>query len=233
MITQEGLNDQLLGILVSKERPDLEKEKERLIVEGAENKRELKEIEEKILEVLSSNKNILTDETAINILTASKEKSNEISEKQQIAEETEKNIDEARQEYQSVSQEAATLFFCISDLANIDPMYQYSLTYFIDLFTMAILNSEQSTKMDVRLNNLRKYFLYSLYCNICRSLFEKDKLLFSFLLSVKLLEFRGELNQQLWRFLLTGGISLDEKFPAKPEEAWVSDKMWTEICRFS
>ena len=99
MITQEGLNDQLLGILVSKERPDLEKEKERLIIEGAENKRELKEIEEKILEVLSSNKNILTDETAINILTASKEKSNEISEKQQIAEETEKNIDEARQEY--------------------------------------------------------------------------------------------------------------------------------------
>ena len=66
---------------MSKERPDLEKEKERLIVEGAENKKELKEIEEKILEVLSSNKNILTDETAINILTASKEKSNEISEK--------------------------------------------------------------------------------------------------------------------------------------------------------
>jgi dynein heavy chain len=35
MITFEGLNDQLLGILVKKERPDLEKAKEGLIIEGA------------------------------------------------------------------------------------------------------------------------------------------------------------------------------------------------------
>lgn len=45
MITYEGLNDQLLGILVKKERPDLEKEKERLIVESASNKKQLAEIE--------------------------------------------------------------------------------------------------------------------------------------------------------------------------------------------
>ena len=35
MITKEGLNDQLLGILVKKERPELEAEKQRLIIEGA------------------------------------------------------------------------------------------------------------------------------------------------------------------------------------------------------
>ncbi len=70
-----------MGILVKKERPDLEKEKERLIIESANNKKQLAEIEQKILEVLSGNKNILTDETAIEVLTASKVKSNEIKEK--------------------------------------------------------------------------------------------------------------------------------------------------------
>jgi dynein heavy chain len=75
MITYEGLNDQLLGIIVKKERPDLEEEKERLILEGAANQKELFEIEQQILKVLSSDKNILQDEEAINILTASKEKS--------------------------------------------------------------------------------------------------------------------------------------------------------------
>lgn len=45
MITPEGLTDQLLGIVVSQERPDLEQQKEKLILEGAENKRKLKEIE--------------------------------------------------------------------------------------------------------------------------------------------------------------------------------------------
>lgn len=62
------------------------------------------EIEQQILKVLSSDKNILQDEEAINILTASKEKSTEIKEKQEIATITEKNIDAARQEYKPVSQ---------------------------------------------------------------------------------------------------------------------------------
>lgn len=83
MITTEGLDDQLLGIVVARERPELEEEKNALILQSAENKRQLKEIEDKILEVLSSSEgNILEDETAIKILSSSKILSNEISEKQ-------------------------------------------------------------------------------------------------------------------------------------------------------
>lgn len=50
----QGLMDQLLGIAVAKERPDLEEEKNKLILQGAENKRKLKEIEDEILRVLST-----------------------------------------------------------------------------------------------------------------------------------------------------------------------------------
>ena len=39
MITPVGLEDQLLGIVVAKERPDLEAEKNHLILQGAENKK--------------------------------------------------------------------------------------------------------------------------------------------------------------------------------------------------
>ena len=52
--------------------------KNKLIVEGAANKNKLKEIEDKILEVLSSDGNILEDETAIQILSSSKVLSEEI-----------------------------------------------------------------------------------------------------------------------------------------------------------
>ena len=53
MITQHGLEDQLLGIVAAVEKPALEEKKNELIVEGASNKKKLQEIEDKILEVLS------------------------------------------------------------------------------------------------------------------------------------------------------------------------------------
>ena len=34
----------------------------------------------------------------------------------------------------TVALRASLLFFCISDLATVDPMYQYSLSWFIALF---------------------------------------------------------------------------------------------------
>ncbi len=54
---------------------------------------------------------------------------NEISEKQSIAEETENKIDSARMGYTPIAVHSTVLFFSIADLANIDPMYQYSLAW--------------------------------------------------------------------------------------------------------
>lgn len=54
MITSEGLQDQLLSIVAAKEKPELEEQKNNLILQSAENKRKQKEIEDTILEVLSS-----------------------------------------------------------------------------------------------------------------------------------------------------------------------------------
>lgn len=42
------------------------------------------------------------------------------------------------------------------------------------------------------------------YTNICRSLFEKDKLLFAFLLAARIMMGRKELDPHLYQFLLTG-----------------------------
>lgn len=66
-------------------RPELEEERNALILQSADNKRQLKEIEDKILETLQSSEgNILEDESAIQILDSAKIMSNEISKKQQV-----------------------------------------------------------------------------------------------------------------------------------------------------
>ncbi|KAG7245081.1 hypothetical protein INR49_023647, partial [Caranx melampygus] len=192
MITPQGLQDQLLGIVAAKEKPELEEKKNQLILESAANNKQLKEIEDKILQVLSSSEgNILEDETAIKILSSSKVLSEEISEKQKIATVTEKEIDDTRMGYRPVAEHSSILFFCISELANIEPMYQYSLTWFINLYLYSIAESVKS-----------------------------------------IMQGKGQVDDQVWRFLLTGGIALDNPYP-NPAPEWLSDKSWSEIVRAS
>jgi dynein heavy chain, axonemal len=53
-VTPEGLEEQLLGLVVEEERPDLANMKAQLVVSNARMKKELKEIEDKILLMLSN-----------------------------------------------------------------------------------------------------------------------------------------------------------------------------------
>ncbi|NXA07095.1 DYH3 protein, partial [Sapayoa aenigma] len=233
MITPLGLQDQLLGIVAAKEKPELEEKKNKLIIESAANKKQLKEIEDKILEVLShSEGNILEDETAIQILSSSKILSEEISEKQKISSLTEKEIDSTRMGYKPAAVHSAVVFFCISDLANIEPMYQYSLTWFINLYIQSIAKSKKGRNLEERIKNITDHFTISIYNNVCRSLFEKDKVLFSFLLTVGIMKGKDQIDDEVWRFLLTGGVALDNPHP-NPAPDWLSNKSWAELVRAS
>lgn len=230
MITYEGLSDQLLNQVVEKENPELQTKKEALVIEGAKNKNKLQEVEDQILHTLQTSEDILGDAAGIEILQNAKVVSDDISKKQAIGEKVEIEIDEARNGYKPVAQRTSGLFFCIADLANVDPMYQYSLDFYKGLFDKAIIESEQSDDLEERLGFLNKEMLESLYRNICRSLFERHKPIFAALLTIKIKEMNGTLDEKTKLFLLTGGVSLGEELPENPTN-WVMAKQWGEIFR--
>jgi dynein heavy chain, axonemal len=200
----DGLEDQLLGIVVQKERPDLQQAKEQLVIQNAKMKNELKGIEDEILRLLaSSSGDILADESLITTLSQAKVTATDIGEKVIEAEKTEKEIDETREKYRPTAYQGSLLFFCVADLSFVDLMYQYSLQWFINLFVRAIEDSPTSEDVAQRCS-LNDYFLYLLYKNICRGLFEMHKLLFSFTLCVKLMQGMDKIDAMEWRYLLTG-----------------------------
>jgi dynein heavy chain len=120
-----------------KEKPELEMIKNQLIMTSAQNRKQLKEVEDSILEVISASQGyLLEDEKAIEILTTSKTIAQEIAEKEEISSKTEIEIDENRNLYKKVALNACTLFFTVHDLSSINHVYQFSLNWFITLFEM-------------------------------------------------------------------------------------------------
>jgi len=235
MITPEGLQDQLLGILAAEEKPELEEKKNKLIVEGANNKKQLKEIEDKILKVLSSSQgNILEDETAIQILSSSKILSEEIAAKQKVATATEDEIDQTRDGYKPVADHAAVLFFCIVELENIDPMYKFSLPWFISIYHQSIIEAEQKSKIEERISDLKTKFTDTMYTKISRSLFHEHVLIFSFILCVGIVAGEGKVVPEVWSALLTGGQPMaKEGVIPNPHPGWLSQSAWLQLVRVS
>lgn len=228
-LTEDGLEDQLLGIVVAKERPDLQELREKLVSESAANANQLSQVEESILQTLSKTKgDILEDETAVQILDSSKVLSTGIIEKQAAAEVTKNKIETFRQKYQTVAKHSSVLYYCIIDLPVIDPMYQFSLSWYINLYVYSIENANKSKDFERRLKFLIDAITRNLYNSICRSLFEKDKLMFSFILATNIMLSKNLLNRMEYKFLLFGGDG-NENMSAMPDTAWISDKMWTDI----
>ncbi|KOC62554.1 Dynein heavy chain 7, axonemal [Habropoda laboriosa] len=230
-LTIGALEDQLLGIVVAKERPDLQEKREYLIVQSAANKKALKQVEDNILKTLSvAGASILEDEEAIEILDSSKILSTDILKKQAAAIKTETQIEGFRQNYRPIAKHSSALYYTITDLPNIDPMYQYSLTWFINLYVISIDTANKSKVFERRLAFLRETFTYNLYQNVCRSLFEKDKLLYSFVLYTTILMTEKALTREEISFFLSGGVAL-AAVSDNPGSDWLPDKSWGEISR--
>jgi dynein heavy chain len=146
-ITPFGLEEQMLNQLIKLEFPDLQAKKDEIVESNAKNAKITYDLENKILHSLSEAEQImdlLSNDDLINILAESKRVSTEIEEQQKISAVAEKQIEETRAAFRVVAFRASVLFFCINDLNQIDPMYQYSLQWFQRLFAAGVKNSEPS-----------------------------------------------------------------------------------------
>lgn len=92
----------------------------------------------------------------------------QISKRLAEAEQTELQITTAREKYRKVATRGSVMYFVVATLGDVDPMYQYSLKYFNQLFNSCIEQSEPSPDLDVRLGILLRNITSSVYTNVAR-----------------------------------------------------------------
>lgn len=147
---------------------------------------------------------------------------------------TELKLEEFRESYKQVATHAATIYYSITDLPNLDPMYQFSLTWYVNLYIFSIENANKSKHIVKRLKFLIDAVTVNLYNNVCRSLFEKDKLLFAFILTTKIMISNKQLQMDELEFLMHGPkskIDVTDSANKNPDPSWISDKVWINILQ--
>ncbi|VDK74222.1 unnamed protein product [Dibothriocephalus latus] len=167
-VTLKGLEDQLLSVIVKHERQALEEQRERLILKTSENKQLLKDLEDTLLrELATSTGNMLDNMDLVNTMEETKKKVTDVSEKLKLAATTAVDVEKLRDAYRPVARRGAILFFVLSDLAVVNPMYQFSLPAYLSVFEPALRKSMPDNNFQKRLDKMMHVVTMSVYIYGC------------------------------------------------------------------
>jgi dynein heavy chain len=233
-VTMQGLEQQLLGRVLQKERAELEEQKKVLNEEVNANKKTLKALEDDLLyRLANSTGNLLDDVELIEVLQNTKTTGIEVQEKLQTAADTDKRINTAREEYRPVATRGSLLYFLVVDMAAINNMYMVSLQQFLELFDFSIDNSDKAPLASKRIGNIIEYVTFYVTCYMQRGLFERHKLIWVLMLAMKIEQVSGRLSSNYVGCLLKGGGALDPKSERAKPHAWLTESIWMNCLAVS
>ncbi|TYZ57148.1 hypothetical protein PybrP1_002034 [[Pythium] brassicae (nom. inval.)] len=148
-VTILGLEDQLLNLVVSKERHDLAVKRETLIQEQNNGKIELKKLEDDILFYLASaDDDITNNQPLISILSDTKYKAQLTQNNMEAAKKTQESVNVTSEKYRSIAARGALLFFLMNDISKVHSYYIYSLASFQQVFLSGIYRVPMTTRAD-------------------------------------------------------------------------------------
>ena len=86
---------------------------------------------------------------------------------------TAKSIDMVRDGYRPTAKHGAIWFFVLSDMARVNPMYQYSLSAFMEVFTASLRKATPDADVSRRVTNVINTFTKSFYDYGCTGEWKK------------------------------------------------------------
>lgn len=99
----------------------------------------------------------------------------------------------------------------------------------LQIFNTVIELSEKNDDLTTRLNILYDEITLAIYTNVSRGLFERHKLVFSFMLCTAILLDAKHINLIEFNYLLRGAIGTKIDEIKKPDDPSITDQMWLNV----
>ena len=150
------------------------------------------------------------------------------------AAETQAEIAIIREQYRAAAIRASIVYFVLFDLAYVDPMYMFSLDSYNALYLKSIADSrvagvegEPELTAGERCAVINSHHTLATYRYVCKGLFERHKLLYSLLLTTRIMMNDGKIPKPEIDFVYFGGVVLDRKGQRKnPAPEWLNEVTW-------
>lgn len=232
-VTFNGLKEQLISEVVVFEEEEKEILRKKLVTQMSENKKTREGLEHQLLSNLVNAKGSLLDNgELINTLEETQQKSKVIEQALIEGKETKIVLEEARKAYNDVAMRGAVLFFCMQKLSAVSEMYEYSLTSYLDVFRISLKEAKPENIQQHRINNIIDKLTHNMFNYVMLGIFEEHKLMFSFQMTIMILEKENKLNKAELDFFLKGNTSLKE-ITENPPVSWLSKSAFADLIFLS
>ncbi|CAE8603461.1 unnamed protein product [Polarella glacialis] len=242
-VTLRGLEQQLLGKLIGMEMKSLEETLAALEEDVTNNTKSLQLLDKQLLDRLSnSTGNLLEDTELIEVLANTKAKAKEVEGKLAEADERKIEINEKREQFRPVATRGSIMYFNMTDMTNVvNPitsqpsgwMYNCSLLQFLEQFEVSVRQSEKCQPASKRVEKIIQFLTYRVYRYMNRGLYERDKMMFKLMVTLKIMVMATHITGGDVSMLLKGGSALDIKAERSNPFRWISDRIWLNMIQLS
>lgn len=220
-VTRSSLQSQCLNQVLKAERPDIDEKRSDLLKLQGEFHLRLRQLEKSLLQALNDAKGkILDDDSVITTLETLKKEAEDISKKVEETDKVIAEIETVSLQYLPLSQACSNIYFTMDSLNQIHFLYQYSLKFFLEIFSSVLHNNPKLDNLSdnaARLAVITKALFSVCYERVARGMLHADRLTFALLLCrihLKGLPNEKSLDQEFMFFLRGKEGVLDISLPA-------------------
>lgn len=135
-VTRRGLEDQLLGVVISHDKASLERDRAVVLKRIQDCRATLRTCEEQLLKRLNAAVgNLLDDDELVSVLHNIKAKAIDVAEKLAEAVATDRDLECAREEFRPIAARGGSLFVALMNMRVVHSVYVTSMQSFMSLFS--------------------------------------------------------------------------------------------------